>query len=126
MNICIIGNGLASVSLANNLINKKINVHIYEKKKFFLSSNRTIGISRDNFEFFKKEIQDIKKKNTWGIKKIEIYSEKLKIDKIINFEKDKNNLFFMIKNDELYKSLNNQLLKSKGYKTESLIEFPGH
>ena len=116
MNICIIGDGLTSLSFAKNLINKKINVHIYERKKKFLSSNRTIGISRDNFEFFKKGIQDIKKKNTWGIKKIEIYSEKLKNDKIINFEKDKNNLFFMIKNDELYKSLNNQLLKSKFFK----------
>ena len=116
MNICIIGDGLTSLSFAKNLINKKINVHIYGRKKIFLSSNRTIGISRDNFEFFKKGIQDIKKKNTWGIKKIEIYSEKLKNDKIINFEKDKNNLFFMIKNDELYKSLNSQLLKSKFFK----------
>ena len=62
MNICIIGDGLTGLSFAKNLINKKINVHIYEEKKFFLSSNRTIGISRDNFEFFKKEIQDIKKK----------------------------------------------------------------
>ena len=116
MNICIIGDGLTSLSFAKNLINKKINVHIFGRKKKFLSSNRTIGISRDNFEFFKKGIQDIKKKNTWGIKKIEIYSEKLKNDKIINFEKDKNNLFFMIKNDELYKSLNSQLLKSKFFK----------
>ena len=116
MNICIIGDGLTSLSFAKNLINKKINVHIYERKKKFLSSNRTIGISRDNFEFFKKEIQDIKKKNTWGIKKIEIYSEKLNNDKIVNFEKDRNNLFFMIKNDELYKSLNSQLLKSKFFK----------
>jgi len=116
MNICIIGDGLTSLSFAKNLINKKINVHIYGGKKKFLSSNRTIGISRDNFEFFKKGIQDIKKKNTWGIKKIEIYSEKLKNDKIINFEKDNNNLFFMIKNDELYKSLNSQLLKSKFFK----------
>jgi hypothetical protein len=34
MNICIIGDGLTSLSLANNLINKKINVHnFYIKKK---------------------------------------------------------------------------------------------
>ena len=32
MNICIIGGGLTAVTLAKNLINKKINVHIYEKK----------------------------------------------------------------------------------------------
>ena len=45
MNICIIGDGLTSLSLAKNLINKKINVHIYYKKivgKF--SSTRTIGV----------------------------------------------------------------------------------
>ena len=37
MNICIIGDGLTSLSFAKNLINKKINVHIYERKKKFLS-----------------------------------------------------------------------------------------
>ena len=120
MNICIIGDGLTSLSFAKNLINKRINVHIYERKKKFLSSNRTIGISRDNFEFFKKGIQDIKKKNTWGIKKIEIYSEKLNNNKIMNFKKGMNSLFFMIKNEELYKSLNSQLLKSKLYKKKKI------
>ncbi len=33
MNVCIIGGGLTSLSLAKNLINKKINVDIYQKKK---------------------------------------------------------------------------------------------
>ena len=33
MNVCIIGEGLTSLALAKNLINKKLNVHIYEKKK---------------------------------------------------------------------------------------------
>ena len=32
MNICIIGDGLTSLSLAKSLINKKINVDIYYKK----------------------------------------------------------------------------------------------
>jgi 2-octaprenyl-6-methoxyphenol hydroxylase len=118
MNVCIIGDGLTSLSLAKNLINKKINVHIYYEKKNKISPNRTIGISRSNFEFFKKEIQNIKKK--WEIKKIEIYSEKLNNNKIINFEKSRNNLFIMVKNDELYKSLNNQLLKSKFYKKKKI------
>ena len=57
MNICIIGDGLTSLSLAKNLINKKINVHFYHKNKIEnLSSSRTIGISKNNLEFFKKEI----------------------------------------------------------------------
>ena len=68
MNICIIGDGLTSLSLAKNLINKKINVHFYHKNKIEnLSSSRTIGISKNNLEFFKKEIYDIPKKIFWSI-----------------------------------------------------------
>jgi len=118
MNVCIIGDGLTSLSLAKNLINKKINVHIYYEKKNKISLNRTIGISRSNFEFFKNDVQNIKKK--WEIKKIEIYSEKLNNNKIMNFEESMNSLFFMVKNNELYKSLNSQLLKSKFYKIKKI------
>jgi 2-octaprenyl-6-methoxyphenol hydroxylase len=117
MNVCIIGGGLTSLSLAKNLINKKINVDIYQKKKNNIPSSRTIGISKNNLEFFEKQIQNIKKKNIWKIKRIEIFSEKLDNSKIINFEK-KNNLFFMVKNNVLYNSLNNQLIKSKFYKNK--------
>ena len=116
MNVCILGDGLTSLSLAKNLINKKINVHIYYRKKNNLSSNRTIGISRDNFEFFKSEIQDIPKKNFWPIKDIEIYSEKLKNDKIINFKANKKDLFFMIKNDELNSIIKKELIKKSFFK----------
>ena len=117
MNVCIIGDGLASLSLAKNLINKKINVHIYKQKKINnFSSNRTIGIAKNNLEFFKNEILRFSKKDIWEIKKIDIYSEKLKDSKILNFEKNKNNLFYMVKNDKFYKLLNSKLLKSKFFK----------
>ena len=117
MNICIIGNGLTGLSLAKNLINKKINVHLYHKNKIKnLSSSRTIGISKNNLEFFRKEIHRIPKKIVWKIKKIEIYSEDLKKSKILNFENNKNNLFYMIKNDELYLSLMNEVSKNKFFK----------
>ena len=107
MNVCIIGDGLTSLSLAKNLINKKINVDIYYKEtinKF--SSSRTIGISKNNLEFFEKKILKIPKKLYWEIKKIEIYSEKIEQNKILNFEQNKTDLFYMLKNDELYKFLN--------------------
>jgi len=117
MNICIIGDGLTSLSLAKNLINKKINVHIFHKKIInSLSSSRTIGLSNNNLKFFKKEIFEIPKKITWKIKKIEIYSNELKKNKILNFENNKNNLFYMIKNNKLYEFLNNELTKSKFFK----------
>ena len=114
MNVCIIGDGLTSLSLAKNLINKKINVKIYQKKLTNnLLSNRTIGISKKNLNFFKKEIFEISPKIIWEIKKIEIYSEKLNNNRILNFGDNKNDLFYMIKNDSLYESLNKKLSKSK-------------
>ena len=77
MNICIIGDGLTGLSLAKNLINKKINVHYYHKSKTKnLSSSRTIGISKNNLEFFRKEIYKIPTKFLWEIKKIEMLLDK--------------------------------------------------
>ncbi len=115
MNICIIGDGLSSLSLANYLVNKKINVHIYyKKKKKNLSLNQTIGISEENFKFFNKEILNITN-NFWGIKEIEIYSEKLGNEKVLNF-KNNSNLFYMLKNYEIYNLLKKKLSKNVLYK----------
>ena len=124
MNICIIGDGLTSLSLAKNLINKKINVHFYYKKKIknFLSS-RTIGISKNNLEFFKKEIGTSPKKVFWEIKKIEIYSEKLKNENLLKFENDKDTLFYMVKNDNLYKSLITEISKNKFFKKKIINKY---
>ena len=117
MNICIIGDGLTSLSLAKNLVNKKINVHLYhENKTKNLFSSRTIGISKKNLEFFKKEIHNIPKKILWEIKKIEIYSEKSKKENLLKFENDKDRLFYMVKNDELNKSLINKISQNKFFK----------
>ena len=117
MNICLIGDGLTSLSLAKNLINKNIKVFVYyknsKKSKFQF---RTIGMSKDNFDFFNKEIIKIKKNMFWEINQIEIYSEKLKNEKILNFEKFRNDLFVMIKNNEIYSLLENDLKKNKLFK----------
>ena len=122
MNICIIGDGLTGLSLAKNLVNKKINVHFYHKNKTGnSSSNRTIGISKNNLEFFKKEIDTIDSKKLWEINKIEIYSEKLGEESLLNFEQDKNNLFYMVKNDDLHKILQNKTSKNK-YFEQKIIE----
>ena len=121
MNICIIGGGLTSLSLAKNLINKKINVHFYHKNKIEnLSSSRTLGISRNNLEFFRKEIYKIPKENFWKIKKIEIYSDKQRMENLLRFE-NKDSLFYMIKNDDLYKLLISKISKNKLFK-KTLID----
>ena len=117
MNICIIGDGLTSLSLAKNLINKKINVHIYHQNKTKnFSSSRTIGITKDNLEFFRKEIHKFPKKIFWEIKKIEIFSEKLEKESLLKFESNKDDLFYMIENNELYESLRNEVYKNKYFK----------
>ena len=119
MNICIIGDGLTGLSLAKNLVNKKINVCFYHKNKIKnLLSSRTIGISKNNLEFFRKEIQKISNKIFWEIKKIEIYSEKLEKENLLSFENHKENLFYMLKNDLLYASLMNTISKNKYFKKE--------
>ena len=102
------------LSLAKNLINKKINVHFYHKNIIEnSSSSRTIGISKNNLEFFKKEIFEIAKINYWKIKKIEIYSQKIKNENIFNFNNEKDDLFYMLKNERLYELLKKEVLKSK-------------
>ena len=74
MNICLIGDGLTSLVLAKNLINKKINVFVYYKNvKKPTFESRTIGISKNNFDFFNKEIIRFKKNMVWKIKQIFIF-----------------------------------------------------
>tara|TARA_B110000196_G_scaffold31095_1_gene23581 strand:- start:2204 stop:3301 length:1098 start_codon:yes stop_codon:yes gene_type:complete len=117
MNICIIGDSLTTLALAKNLINKKIKVFLYYKyKKKPSLKSRTIGISKNNLNFFNKEIVKFKKDTIWNIKKIEIYNEKLENEKILNFEKSDKQLFSIIKNDEIYKLLDDDLKKNKLFK----------
>ena len=117
MNICIIGEGLTALSLAKSLINKKINVHYYHKSRNNnFSFNRTIGISKSNFDFFKEKIFQISKNNYWKINKIEIYTDKINNENLLKFENDRNDLFYLIKNDELLRTLKNNLIKSKFFK----------
>ncbi len=117
MNICLIGNSLTSLALAKNLINKNINVDVYcRKSKKTIFQSRTIGISKNNFDFFNKEIIKFRKNMFWKIKGIEIYSEKLKDEKILNFENNGEELFLIVKNNEIYQLLDRDLKKNKLFK----------
>ena len=117
MNICVIGDGLISLTLAKTLINNKIKVFMYCKNnKKTSNNNRTIGITSNNLDFFQKEIIKIKKKLFWGIEQIEIYNEQNKKEKILNFEEPKKILFSIIKNNDLYDLLSRNLKKSNNFK----------
>ena len=121
MNICIIGEGLTALSLAKSLINKKINVHYYHKgENSNFSSNRTLGISKSNFEFFNEKIFQISKNKYWKINKIEIYTDKIDTENLLEFENNKSDLFYIIRNEELLKLLKDNLIKSKFFKKSIL------
>ena len=119
MNICLIGDGLISLTLAKALINNNVKVFMYcNNNKKIYGNNRTIGISSSNLNFFQKEIFKIKGKFFWEINRIKIYNQKneKEKEKILDFSKKNKTLFSIIKNDDLYNLLNNSLKKNKNFK----------
>ena len=118
MTVCILGNSLTALTLAKALVNCEIDVDlISNKKNYKINDSRTIGISKNNLEFFNNNVINIEKL-IWNIKTIEIYSENLKGEKLINFKKNKNQLFSIIKNSKLYQLLDKDLSKSKFFKSK--------
>ncbi len=113
MKVCILGGGLTSLALAKSLVNQGINIDFFSKQKIGdLDKTRTLGISKTNIDFFNKNILNIESL-LWNIDKIEIYSDNLKNEKILNFNNKNNKLFSIIKNFKLNNYLIKELNKSK-------------
>ena len=112
MKICIIGDGLVSLTLANMLLRKGLTVDIISssKKKNTYDDSRTLGISKSNVEYFNKEIADIKN-ILWPINNIKIYTEKNTKNELIKFNNDGKQIFSIVKNNYLQKLLTNKLKK---------------
>ena len=116
MRVCIFGNSLSGLTLAKALVNQKIYVdQINQNKLYKADKTRTIGISRSNVEFFNKKIININK-ILWKLKKIEIYSDSLKNEKLLNFEKNNEYLFSIVKNYKLIGILEKNLSKNKYFR----------
>jgi len=116
MTVCILGNSLTALTLAQTLVNKNIYVDLLaSKKENKLSHTRTLGISKTNSDFFNKDIISIEKL-LWKLKKIEIFSENLKKERLVNFENKEDQLFSMIKNYQLYETLKKSLFSNKFFK----------
>jgi len=123
MNVSILGNGLTSLTLAKMLVNQGIKVDIFlGKKTKRYNKIQTLGISKTNIEFFNKNISNISK-FLWGIDNIEIYSENLKNEKILNFENKGSNLFYIARNYNLYQHLFLNLKKNKLIKFKKKISY---
>jgi 2-octaprenyl-6-methoxyphenol hydroxylase len=122
MRVCILGNGLSSLTLAKALVNQNIYVElITQKKNFKICQSMTIGISKSNTDFFKKNIINIEKL-LWRLKKIEIYTDNLKNEKLLNFANNNEQVFSIIKNHELYNVLEKDLSKNKFFKKRYLTK----
>ncbi len=116
MNICLIGYGIPSLILANILISKNIKISIFDENKYKNKFDiRTLGITKNNINFLKKEKIDVKKIE-WPIKNIKIFNESNKKKEIINFDPSKNKLFSIIKYSQLFNLLENNIKNKKIFK----------
>ena len=116
MRVCILGSGLSALTLARALVNLKIFVDLVVlKKNYEINKSRTIGISSSNVNYFNRNIININK-IIWKLNKIEIYSDNLKNEKLLNFENNNKQLFSIVKNSQLYDLLINSLIKNKYFK----------
>ena len=113
MKVCIIGDGLVSLTLANVLIQKNLSVDIIFNKNIKKhDKSRTIGISKSNINYFNKEVVNIDK-FLWNIKNIKIYTENFSNEEVLNFSNNETCIFSIIKNYQLYDVLRRKLKKSK-------------
>ncbi len=121
MKVCIIGAGLTSYTLAKALVNQNIHVDLIVQKKINLPNKlRTIGISKSNLNFFNNSIINIDKLS-WKLKKIEIFSDNLRKEKLINFDNNGIELFSIIKNKNLFEILEKSLSKNKFFKKINVL-----
>ncbi len=110
MKICLLGNNLTNLVLANILLKKKINVDIISQAKSSLLTNsiRTIAISNENYKFLKENIKGLSSLG-WPTEKIKIYSDKNKSSELFEFKNKKQNNFYLLK----YSAFFNLMKKNK-------------
>jgi 2-octaprenyl-6-methoxyphenol hydroxylase len=118
MKICILGNGLTALTLAKALTKQNIYVDVLHNiKNLNISKTRTIGISKSNIEFINKNVININKL-VWKLNKIEIFSDNLNSEKLIDFKKDNDQIFSTVKNFKFYELLERDLYKDKYFKSK--------
>ncbi len=113
MNVCLIGYNLASFIIALQLSKKGFEVEIlYENLSKKTKTNRTIGISKNNFDFLGSNLKQIYNYSC-PIDKIKIFNHRNDYNESINFNNENKKIFFLIKYNELFKLLETECKKSK-------------
>ena len=120
MRVCILGINLTSLTLAKALVKQKIYVDLYHQNKpYIINKTRTLGISKSNIDYFNKNIINIEK-IIWKVNRIEILTDNLEKEKLLNFDNNSNYLFSIVKNDKLLEILDKNLINNKYFKKKNL------
>ena len=125
MNICLLGNNLTNLVLANIFLRKKISVDIVSLASAPPLKNtiRTIAISSENYKFLKENIKNFKNLG-WPTSMIKIYSERNRSSELFEFKNKNQNNFYLLKYSEIYELLRkNKLLNFinlKNYNYDSI------
>ena len=127
MNICLLGNNLTNLVLANILLKKKINVDIISQAKPTLLTNtvRTIAISNENYKFLKENIKGVSNLG-WPTEKIKIYSDKNKSSELFEFKNNNQKNFYLLKYSALYNLMKKnkflKFIKLKNYNLDVIMK----
>ena len=125
MNICLLGNNLTNLVLANILLKKRINVDIISQTNPLILTNtvRTIAISNENYKFLRENIKGISNLG-WPTEKIKIYSDKNKSSELFEFKNKNQRNFYLLKYSVLYNLMKkNKFLKFVRLKNYNLDVF---
>ena len=119
MKICLIGQNLTNLILANVFEEKKLNVDIYLNKKIQkIKTSRTIALSSENFDYLKLLTKSSIK--PWKSKEIKIFTEDSQSKEIINFNKKNSEVFNLISYSKLNEIFSKKIKKSKFIKLNHL------
>ena len=112
MKICLIGQNLTNLILADVFDQKKLNVDIYLNKKFQnIKTNRTIALSSENFNYLKHSTNS--NVIPWKSKEIKIFTESSQSKEIINFIKKNKEVFNLVSYSKLNEIFLKKIKKSK-------------
>ena len=120
MKICLIGQNLTNMILANVFEEKKLNVDIYLNNNIKnIKTNRTIALSSENFDYLK--ILTKSNIKSWKSKEIKIFTEGSQSKEIINFNKKNKEVFNLISYSKLNEIISKKIKKSKKLKQKEQL-----
>ena len=112
MKVCLIGQNLTNLILSLVFVEKKLNVDLYiNNKNRNIKTNRTIAISKDNFDYIKSLVKT--HLPHWKTKEIKIYIETKKKKESINFKNKNRETFNLLNYSKLKDILYKKIKKNK-------------